>query len=76
MFDNMSNYLETKPAIRDMEAFWNKTEIKIIYFVPLCVIVWLTLTLTFFYLKNMYQKFNIKNLGSGYKPYNQTQSKN
>ena len=25
--------------IRDMEAFWYKTEIKIIYFVPLCLIV-------------------------------------
>ena len=27
------------PRIRDMEAFWYKTEIKIIYFVPLCLIV-------------------------------------
>jgi hypothetical protein len=26
------------PRIRDMEAFWYKTEIKIIYFVPLCLI--------------------------------------
>ena len=25
--------------IRDVEAFWYKTEIKIIYFVPLCLIV-------------------------------------
>ena len=27
------------PRIRDMEAFWYKTEIKIIYFVPFCLIV-------------------------------------
>ena len=27
------------PRIRDVEAFWYKTEIKIIYFVPLCLIV-------------------------------------
>ena len=41
-----SNYfkLEIKPCrlglrIRDVEAFWYKTEIQIIYFVPLCLIV-------------------------------------
>ena len=38
------NKLEIKPCglgsrIRDVEAFWYKTEIKIIYFVPLCLIV-------------------------------------
>ena len=27
------------PRIRDVEAFWYKTEIKIIYFVQLCLIV-------------------------------------
>ena len=27
------------PRIRDVEAFWYKTEIKIIYFVPLCLIM-------------------------------------
>ena len=27
------------PRIRDMEAFWYKTEIKIFYFAPLCLIV-------------------------------------
>ena len=27
------------PRIQDVEAFWYKTEIKIIYFVPLCLIV-------------------------------------
>jgi hypothetical protein len=36
--------LEIKPCglvsrIRDVEAFWYKTEIKIIYFVPLCLIL-------------------------------------
>ena len=36
--------LEIKPCglgskIRDVEVFWYKTEIKIIYFVPLCLIV-------------------------------------
>ena len=40
--------LEIKPCelgsrIRDVEAFWYKTEIKIIYFVQLCVIIWFTL---------------------------------
>ena len=35
------------PRIWDMEAFWYKTEIKIIYFVPLCLISWFTLTLNF-----------------------------
>ena len=29
------------PRIQDVEVFWYKTEIKIIYFVPLCLIVWL-----------------------------------
>ena len=47
--------LEIKPCwlgsrIWDVEAFWYKTEIKIIYFVWLCVIVWFTLTLNFWYL--------------------------
>ena len=37
-------WLEIKPCglgsrIRDVEVFWYKTEIKIIYFVPLCLIV-------------------------------------
>ena len=49
--------LEIKPCglgsrIRNVEAFWYETEI--IYFVRLCwlcVIVWFTLTLTFWYLK-------------------------
>ena len=39
------------PSIRDVEAFWYKTEIKIIYFLPLCLIVWFTLTPNFLYLK-------------------------
>ena len=26
--------------IRDVEAFWYKTEVKIIYFAPLCLIVY------------------------------------
>ena len=44
--------LEIKPCglgsrIRDVEAFWYRTEIKIIHFVPLCLIVWFTLTLNF-----------------------------
>ena len=48
--------LEIKPCglgsrIRDMEAFWYKTDIKIIYFVQLCLIVWFTLTLNFLYWK-------------------------
>ena len=48
--------LEIKPCglgsrIRDVEAFWYKREIKIIYFVQLCLIVWFTLTLNFWYLK-------------------------
>ena len=50
-------YIEIKPfwlgsRIRDLKAFWYKTEI--IYFVWLCwlcVIVWFTLTLNFWYLK-------------------------
>ena len=29
--------------IQDVEGFWYKREIKIIYFVPLCLIVWFTL---------------------------------
>jgi hypothetical protein len=28
-----------------VEVFWYKTEIKIIFFVQICVIVWFTLTL-------------------------------
>ena len=55
--------LEIKPCrlvsrIRDVEAFWYKTEIKIVYFVSLCLIVsgleivWFTLTLNFWCLKN------------------------
>ena len=53
---NFELLLEIKPCglgsrIRDVEAFWNKTEIKIIYFVRLCVIVWFTLTLNFWYVK-------------------------
>ena len=41
---NRLQTLEIKPCglgsrIRDLEAFWYKTEIKIIYFVPLCLIV-------------------------------------
>ena len=48
--------LEIKPCglgsrIRDVEAFWYKTKIKIIYFLRLCVIVWFTLTLNFWYVK-------------------------
>ena len=44
------NSLEIKPCgigsrIQDVEAFWYKTEIKIVYFVRLCVIVWFTPTL-------------------------------
>ena len=53
--------LEIKPCglvsrIRDVEAFWDKTEIKIIYYVPLFDFVdyvWL------------YSFLNIKNLGYG-----------
>ena len=48
------------PRIQDVEAFWYKTEIKIIYFVLQCLIVsivsvcqWFTLTLNFWYLKNI-----------------------
>ena len=41
---NFQYVLEIKPCglgprIRDVEAFWYKTEIKIVYFVPLCLIV-------------------------------------
>ena len=39
------------PRIWDVEAFWYKTEIKIVYFVLLCLIIWHTLTLSFLYLK-------------------------
>ena len=57
--------LEIKPCglgsrIRDMKAFWYKTEI--IYFVRwcwLCVIVWFTLTLNFLYLKLKTDSFNV-----------------
>jgi hypothetical protein len=35
------------PTIRDVEAFWYKMEIKIIYFVPLCLMLWFTLILNF-----------------------------
>ena len=38
-------------SIRVVEAFWYKKEIKIIYFVQLCLIVWFTLTLNFWYVK-------------------------
>ena len=37
--------------IRDVEAFWYKTEIKNIYFLTLCLILWFTMTLHFWYLK-------------------------
>ena len=58
MFSRILNFLfvikklEIKPCgqgsrIRDVEAFWYKAEIRIIYFVPLCLIVWFTLTLDF-----------------------------
>ena len=43
---------ELGPRIRDVEAFWYKTEIKIIFFVPLCLILWFTLTLNCSKLKN------------------------
>ena len=52
--------LEIKPCgldsrIREVEAFWYKTEIKIIYFVQLCsialIVCYCTLTLNFWYLK-------------------------
>ena len=39
LFCSSFTKLEIKPAIRDVEAFWYQTEIKIIYFVPLCLIV-------------------------------------
>ena len=44
-------YFGLGSRIRDVEAFWYKTEIKIIYFVRLCVLVWFTLTLNFWYVK-------------------------
>ena len=43
--------------IRNVEAFWYKTEIKIIYFVPLCLILLIVSDCIVF--------LNIKNLGSG-----------
>ena len=39
------------PRIRDVEAFWYKTEIKIIYFVSLCLILRFTLTLNVWYIE-------------------------
>ena len=41
---NNNRLLEIKPAglvsrIRDVEAFWYKTELKIIHIVPLCLIL-------------------------------------
>ena len=39
--------------IRDVDAFWYKTEIKIIYFVQLCLIALIVCDLTLiFYIKN------------------------
>ena len=35
------------PKIQYVEVYWYKTEIKIICFVPLCLILWFTLTLNF-----------------------------
>ena len=37
---NQALHSRLGPIIRDVEAFGYKTEIKIIYFVPLCLIVW------------------------------------
>ena len=44
IFDNILTNKKSSPAgfvleIRDVVAFWYKTETKIIYFVPLCLIV-------------------------------------
>ena len=44
LYIRIYSMLEIKPCglasrIRDVESFWYKTEIKIIYFVPLCLIV-------------------------------------
>ena len=55
--------LEIKPCglvsrIRDVEAFWYKREIKIIYFVPLCLILLIVSDCIVF--------LNIKNLGFGW----------
>ena len=70
--------IEIKPCglvtrIRDVEAFWYKTEIKIIYFVPLCLILLILLIVSDcivypdpkFLIFKRYQKLDIKNLGSG-----------
>ena len=52
--------LEIKPCellsrIWDMEAFWYKTEIKIIYFVPLCFILLIVYDcIAFFIIKNLW----------------------
>ena len=64
--------LEIKPCglgsrIRDVEAFWYKTEMKIIYFVPLCLIVLIVSDCMVypnpkFLIFKKYQKIN---LGSG-----------
>ena len=61
--------LEIKPCelgsgIRDVEAFWYKTEIKIIYFMPLCLIV-LIVSDSMVYPDPKYKKIDIKKLGSG-----------
>ena len=68
--DPQCNYdtLEIKPCglgsrIRDVEAFWYKTEIKMIYFVPLCLIVPDCMVYPD---PKKYQKLKIKNLGSWY----------
>ena len=57
--------VEIKPCglgsrIQYVEAFWYKTEIEIICFVPLCLIVLIVSNCMV-----KYQKLNIKNLGSG-----------
>jgi hypothetical protein len=55
--------VQLKKKIRDVESFIYKTEIKIIYFVPLCLIV-LTVSDPKFFVFKKYQKLDIKNLGS------------
>ena len=52
-FDNILTNSKSSPdgLVLEFEAFWYKTEIKMIYFVPLCLILWFTLTLNFCYSK-------------------------
>ena len=70
-----SKILEIKPyglgsRIRDVEAFWYKTEFEIIYFLPLCLIVLIVYDCMVYpdpkKIKNWVSKIKYKNLESGW----------